>query len=82
MSGIQLQKKVEDASGRVAKLVKEKKSSEAVIEELYLASLGRKPDAVETKSATESMSQAANIREGAEDLLWALLNCREFQFNH
>lgn len=82
MSGIQLQKKVEDASGRVAKLVKEKKSSEAVIEELYLASLGRKPDAVETKSATESMAQAASIREGAEDLLWALLNCREFQFNH
>jgi hypothetical protein len=77
-----LQKKVGDSAGRVARLLKEKVAVPQLVEELYLASLGRKPDAVETKSAIESVAQAGNLREGAEDLLWALLNCREFQFNH
>ena len=63
-------------------LAKGKVAPELIVEELYLASLGRKPDSSEMKAAIEAMGQAANSREGAEDLLWALLNCREFQFNH
>ena len=82
MSGTQLQRKVADPAGRVARLVKEKASTSALVEELYLASLGRKPDDGEMKAASDSITQAGNAREGAEDLLWALLNCREFQFNH
>ena len=82
MSGTQLQRKVADPVGRVARLVKEKASTSALVEELYLASLGRKPDDGEMKAASDSITQAGNAREGAEDLLWALLNCREFQFNH
>ena len=82
MSGTQLQRKVADPAGRVARLVKDKASTSALVEELYLASLGRKPDDGEMKAASDSITQAGNAREGAEDLLWALLNCREFQFNH
>ena len=82
MSGTQLQRKVADPNGRVARLIKEKASSSALVDELYLASLGRKPDDGEMKAAADAIAQAGNIREGAEDLLWALLNCREFQFNH
>jgi hypothetical protein len=82
MSGTQLQRKVSDPTGRVARLAKGKVAPELIVEELYLASLGRKPDSSEMKAAIEAMGQAANSREGAEDLLWALLNCREFQFNH
>lgn len=82
MSGTQLQRKVADPTGRVARLIKEKAATPALVEELYLASLGRKPDEAERKAASDSITQAGNTRDGAEDLLWALLNCREFQFNH
>lgn len=82
MSGTQLQRKVADPTGRVARLVNEKTPTPALVEELYLASLGRKPDQVEMKASSDAIAQAGNTREGAEDLLWALLNCREFQFNH
>lgn len=82
MSGSQLQRKVSDPAGRVARLVAEKAPVGSIVEELYLASLCRKPDKDELKAAIDAVAQAGNIREGAEDLLWALLNCREFQFNH
>jgi hypothetical protein len=82
MSGMQLQRKVADATGRVARMSKDKVAPGAIVEELYLASLARMPDPSEKKSAVDAMAQATTLREGAEDLLWALLNCREFQFNH
>ena len=53
-----------------------------MIEELYLLVYGRKPrdkewTAVRTYVATQKDRKAA-----FEDLLWALLNTKEFLFNH
>ena len=49
-----------------------------VISEMYLTAVGREPTAGELKVATEYLRSAGNLREGLEDLLWALVNSPEF----
>ena len=44
-------------------------------------SAGR-PTAEELSRWSAELKQAASLREAAEDLFWALLNSREFAFNH
>jgi len=51
-------------------------------EELYVATLSRKPTDAERKIVRELLADAPTKKEGWEDVLWALLNSAEFSFNH
>jgi hypothetical protein len=82
LNGDTLTKKIADPAGRIERLVKVKTPLERLIEELYLATLSRPPSPQETAKARQWLADASNLREGAQDLLWALLNSREFLFNH
>ena len=62
-------------------LAKSAPSNDAAIEELYLASLSRPPTAAEKASARKYLA-SGNRRQGLEDLLWALINSKEFLFRH
>jgi hypothetical protein len=53
-----------------------------MVEELYLRTLSRWPTARESTHWEESLAKDGSKREVLEDLLWALLNSREFAFNH
>lgn len=55
---------------------------DALIEEAYLRCLGRPPEASESARCRSHLDKAANLREGMSDLLWALLNTKEFLMNH
>ena len=67
---------------RVLIMVKAGTGTDAVIEELYLVTFSRPPDAAELAKAKEIVAGAPAKKEGFEDLLWALLNSREFLFKH
>ena len=54
----------------------------ALIEEFYLRTLTRFPDSEELAAARNAIRKAANRQQGAEDVLWALLNTKEFLYNH
>jgi hypothetical protein len=82
LNGDFLNRKIADPAGRVERLAKAKAEPEAVIRELYLVTLSRPPRPEEVAQARPWLAEAANPREGAQDLLWALLNSREFLFNH
>jgi hypothetical protein len=82
LNGDFLNKKIGDPSGRIAALVKAKTATPAVIEELYLATLSRPPRPDEAARAATWIAEAPSVQEGAADLLWVLLNSREFLFNH
>jgi hypothetical protein len=49
---------------------------------VFLATLSRLPRDQEKKEALAELALAQNPKEGLEDLLWSLLNTREFLFNH
>jgi hypothetical protein len=74
--------KVNSPRGRLARLLQEKRSDAAVIEELYLLALGRPPRAEEVKKLTDYAAAQGNRKAAFEDALWALLNTKEFLFNH
>jgi hypothetical protein len=52
-----------------------------IVDELYLAALSRFPTAEESRRGIQTVATAANRQQAAEDLLWALLNTKEFVFN-
>ena len=83
--------KLRAPTGLAAKLAQESSSTtkdlqadslRRTIDELFLSAVSRYPDAKEQASAYESMMSTADRREACEDILWALLNSKEFLYNH
>jgi hypothetical protein len=74
--------KVRSPQGRLAQLLREKKSDAEVVEELFLTALGRRPAAVETEAVRRELSTGDGRDAVFRDLFWALLNSKEFAFNH
>ncbi len=70
------------AAGRLAKLLAAKASDARIVDELFLAALARLPDDGERKAALERVSAAPDREAGLTDVLWALVNTREFILNH
>ncbi len=82
MNGKDINARLAASDGRVARLIAAKTPDAKLIEELYLAALSRFPTDDETMEALMNFGQATDRRKEAEDLLWALLNSKEFLFNH
>jgi hypothetical protein len=57
-------------------------TDEELVKNLYMRTFNREPTAVEVSKAVPLIKQAKDRREGAQDLLWALVTSREFFFNH
>jgi hypothetical protein len=78
----EIENKIRDGNGRVAKLVQAKTPPEQAVEELYLAAFARYPTDEEKRLARAYLDKQKDLRGGLEDLVWALINSREFMFNH
>lgn len=74
--------KFTDAKGRATALAKTKLTNEELVGEMFLATLTRKPNAEEKEAALSHLTGAKTRAEGITDLLWALVNTREFILNH
>ncbi|MBI1310300.1 DUF1553 domain-containing protein [bacterium] len=83
MNSQSLYDKVTSDKGLAASLSASDKSTEAIIEDLYLAAFARFPTDPERQAATEFLaSQKDTRRTAVQDLLWAMLNTPEFVFKH
>ncbi|MCA8993256.1 MAG: DUF1553 domain-containing protein, partial [Planctomycetaceae bacterium] len=78
----EMENKIADGNGRLARLFKEETPVPTVVEELYLAAFARFPSAEERQVGEDYLNSAEDKRKAAEDLLWTILNSREFVFNH
>ena len=68
--------------GVVKKLLEQGQTPEQVIENLYVRCLSRKPSADEQQKLLAIVAGAENPQAGLDDVFWAILNSREFLFNH
>lgn len=77
----EVENKIASGEGRIQKLVAAKTPAEAIVDELYLAAYSRLPTADEKQTSIGYISGSMDQAKGAQDVLWALLNSREFLFN-
>ena len=83
MNSDNLQGKLSDKNGWVAKLAQSNKTNLQIIEELYLATFSRYPSQEERDISASVLPEDGKDRQvPLEDLLWALINTAEFVFNH
>jgi Protein of unknown function (DUF1549)/Protein of unknown function (DUF1553) len=66
----------------IAKRLAEKKPIEQVVEELYLRTLTRKPSPMEAQKLIAAINGDPDKARSLEDVFWAVMNTREFVFNH
>jgi hypothetical protein len=82
INGPTVNDKIRNPNNRLAKLLAAKMTDEAVLAELYMAALSREPSAEERRLALAHVERNADKRKAWEDVLWALINTREFLFRH
>ncbi len=70
------------AGGKVKALIDSQATPEAVLEELFIRALSRRPTEKETKNLLALIDTEVKNPQAYEDIFWALLNSTEFLFNH
>jgi hypothetical protein len=80
LNGDVLSNKIGNANGRIAKLVKAKTAYADAMQELYLAALSRTPTEAELKAFQPMYDEAKDKKTFYEDLVWSLINSKQFLF--
>jgi hypothetical protein len=79
----EVRRKISADNGRPAQLAANAKLNDTQrLEELFLSALGRLPNAEELRAGLEHLKTSATLRKGLEEVLWSLVNTREFQLNY
>ena len=78
ISGAGIDGKLKRPDNRVGRLLQTGRTNPDIVTEFYLATLTREPTASERASAVAYIASKPNRRAALEDLLWALLNSKEF----
>ncbi len=68
--------------GLVKQMLADGKSVNDVINEIYKRALSRSATPVELEGLNQQIEQVENKEQALEDVFWAVLNSREFIFNH
>jgi hypothetical protein len=75
-------RKVHAADGRLARLLKAGTGDDRVVEELFLATLSKPPTEAARAAVKKALAEEGKREVMFQDLFWALLNSKEFSFNH
>ncbi len=90
----EMRSKLASSTGRAERLAKAELPAEAKVRELYLAAFSREPRSDEMQHAVaylaelrvdaegKSIDPQQAARDNTQDLIWALINTKEFLFNH
>ena len=81
-NGRLLDRRLKDGNNRFRRALASGKPDAAVIDELYLAALSRRPTDAERKIITDHLTTSKGRDAAYENILWALLNKTEFLFQH
>ncbi|MCE9524745.1 MAG: DUF1549 and DUF1553 domain-containing protein, partial [Planctomycetales bacterium] len=82
----EVENKIGSGEGKIAKLLKDKKTDKEIVDELYLSALSRFPTAEEQATLQKFLEPFAakpqDRQQAIEDVLWTVLNAKEFMFTH
>ena len=80
----EIENKLASGDGKIGKFFaeKERRPLKDLVEELYLSTLSRLPSSDELTASMKYLDGESDKRPAVEDLLWTLLNSKEFMFNH
>ena len=81
LNGTTIEGKIKEG-GEIRSLLKSGKTREEILDELYLRTLGRSPSESEKTRLMAFFNEPKNDEQVLNDLFWALLNAKEFVFNH
>lgn len=82
MNSPELGQKIRHRHGRARQLAAADLTDQEVIEAIYLTTLSRPPTKAELETMLELFQAGIERRTAIEDLLWTLMNTKEFLFNH
>jgi hypothetical protein len=84
LNGALINRKVAAHDGRLHRLIGVDKSDDEILTEFYLRALGRRPSAAECDFWRQRLAGVGKGEraELLEDIVWSLLNSREFSTNH
>jgi hypothetical protein len=78
----EVHQKINRPGARADQMAKSTRPDEEKVEELFLLALGRKPTAKQLQLALDSIERSkANKQLAYEDIIWTLMNVKEFTFN-
>jgi hypothetical protein len=66
----------------VGRMLQEKKTPAQIIEHLFIRCLSRPPRPEELKNLLSLVEKNPDKKQALDDVFWAILNSREFMFNH
>jgi Protein of unknown function (DUF1549)/Protein of unknown function (DUF1553) len=78
LTGTLVNEAVSSPNNRLGEMLKAGKSDREIIEELFLASLCRLPTDAERTALLARVAHSRDRRDALEDILWGLLNSKEF----
>jgi len=83
LNSSEVMEKIAVKGGRVEALAADPRPEAERVRDLYLAAFAREPASDETSVALAYLNgEGRDKRQAWEDLVWALINTKEFQFNH
>ena len=77
----EIAEKIESPLGRVRTLLEAGLSPTQIIDQLFMATLSRPPTSNERSRLLTVFTQT-DAKTATEDILWVLLNTKEFLYNH
>ena len=82
INGETVRRKLEMRSNRIGEALDAGRSDVEILDEIYLAALAREPTQNERTAMTAHIRRGQDRRKAWEDVVWALLNSKEFLLRH
>ncbi len=82
LNGELVQQKVKDGNSILNRWIKDKKTDDEIIDQIFVTALSRRASSKEMQTLKDLITTAPKRDEGLQDVMWAVLNSKEFIFIH
>jgi hypothetical protein len=82
MNSPEIMAKIRSRTGHAATVAKQPLSAAETLDVLYLTVLARYPKPAEKEQLLPVLAESSDRRAACEDIVWVLLNSKEFLYNH